>query len=169
MEQPKLKETDNKSRLTFTFQALLDHSPKQTSAVIAEGRTHVVVRLEAMWHVDLKALFLELQTHKGVVIYPPLQTQRSVSSNEASIPLHSATLRYRTPPTPDLPALSLSTRAYYRTPTSLRSLNIRYRLLSIKTQGLHCHFPPKRSLAHRMQSRGSVAASLMYTTELRAL
>lgn len=165
MEQPKLKETDNKSHLTFTFQPLLDHSPKQTSAVIAEGRTHVVVRLEAMWHVDLKALFLELQTHKGVVIYPPLQTQRSVSSNEAS----QCHYEVQIPSRPDLPALSPSTRAYYRTPTSLRSLNIRYRLLSIKTQGLHCHFPPKRSLAHRMQSRGSVAASLMYTTELRAL
>lgn len=62
------RETDIKSHLTFAFKALLDHSPKQTSTVITEGRTHVVVSLEAMWHVNLEALFLELQTNKGAII-----------------------------------------------------------------------------------------------------
>lgn len=74
------RQMDTKSGLTFTLEALFDHPPKKTSAVVAEGRAHVVVGLKTMWHVDLEALFLELQTHKRTIIYLPQQTQRSVTS-----------------------------------------------------------------------------------------
>lgn len=46
---------------TFTLEALLDDSPQEASAVVAEGGTHVVVGLEAVRHVDLEALLLELR------------------------------------------------------------------------------------------------------------
>jgi hypothetical protein len=45
---------------TFTLEALFDQAPQQTATVVTEGRTHVVVVLEAVWHVNLKALLLEL-------------------------------------------------------------------------------------------------------------
>lgn len=50
--------------LTFTLEALFDHSPQQTPTVVTEGRAHVVIGLEAMWHVNLKALLLKLQMYK---------------------------------------------------------------------------------------------------------
>lgn len=49
---------------TFTLEALFDHSPQQTPAVVAEGWAHVVMCLKAMWHVNLKALLLKLWMHK---------------------------------------------------------------------------------------------------------
>lgn len=36
--------------------------------MVTEGRAHVVVDLEAMWHVDLKALLLELWIYRAPVI-----------------------------------------------------------------------------------------------------
>lgn len=69
-----MRETnDNKRRglandPTFTFLSLSDHSPEQAAAVIAEGGAHVVVHLEAVRHVDLEALLLELHTHRATVI-----------------------------------------------------------------------------------------------------
>lgn len=52
-------------RFTFTFQALLVKTPEQAAAVVTEGGALVVVVLKAMWHVNLKALFLELQAHRN--------------------------------------------------------------------------------------------------------
>lgn len=46
---------------TFTLEALFDQTPQQTPTVVAESGTHVVVRLEAVRHVDFEALLLELQ------------------------------------------------------------------------------------------------------------
>lgn len=48
--------------------SLSDHSPEQAAAVVAEGGAHVVVHLEAVRHVDLEALLLELHTHRATVI-----------------------------------------------------------------------------------------------------
>lgn len=46
---------------------MFDHSPQQTSTVVTESGAHVVICLEAMWHVDLKALLLELQMNKETI------------------------------------------------------------------------------------------------------
>lgn len=48
---------------TFTLEALFDQTPQQTPTVVAESGTHVVVRLEAVRHVDFEALLLELDKH----------------------------------------------------------------------------------------------------------
>lgn len=45
---------------TFTFETLFDQTPQQTSTVVTESGTHVVVDLETVWHVNFKALLLEL-------------------------------------------------------------------------------------------------------------
>lgn len=56
-----------KHMCTFTFQALFDQTPQQTSAVVTESGAHVIVDLEAVWHVDLKALLLELREQTGLI------------------------------------------------------------------------------------------------------
>lgn len=45
---------------TFTLETLFDQTPQQTSTVVTEGGTHVVVGLETVWHVNFKALLLKL-------------------------------------------------------------------------------------------------------------
>lgn len=45
---------------TFTLEALSVETPQQAAAVVAERGASVVVVLEAMRHVDLEALLLEL-------------------------------------------------------------------------------------------------------------
>lgn len=62
----KTKLTKNKHvRLTFTFKALSVETPQQTATVVTECGALVVIVLEAMRHINLKALFLELQTHRN--------------------------------------------------------------------------------------------------------
>lgn len=68
---------------TFTLEALFDQTPQQTPTVVTEGGTHVVVRLEAVRHVDFKALFLELQG----------QTQTQPSARTLSSPICPCCLR----------------------------------------------------------------------------
>lgn len=51
-------------RLTFTFKALSVETPQQTATVVTERGALVVIVLEAMRHINLKAFFLELQTHR---------------------------------------------------------------------------------------------------------
>lgn len=53
---------------TFTLEALFNQTPQQTSTVVTEGGTHVVVVLETMWHINLKAFLLELWGQMGFVI-----------------------------------------------------------------------------------------------------
>lgn len=55
-------EKQKKCEPTFTLEALSVQAPQQTAAVVAEGGTLVVVGLEAMRHVNLEALLLELRT-----------------------------------------------------------------------------------------------------------
>lgn len=55
-------------RLTFTLEALLDYSPQEASAVVAEGGAHVVVGLEAVWHVDFETLLLELRGQTWFIV-----------------------------------------------------------------------------------------------------
>lgn len=55
-------------RLTFTLEALLDYSPQEASAVVAEGGAHVVVGLEAVWHVDFETLLLELRGQTRFIV-----------------------------------------------------------------------------------------------------
>lgn len=52
---------------TFTLQALFDKTPQHTPTVVAEGGTHVVVALEAMRHIDVEALLLELREQTGFI------------------------------------------------------------------------------------------------------
>lgn len=53
---------------TFTLEALFDYTPQQTSTVVAEGGTHVVVGLETVRHVNFEALLLELQGQTRFII-----------------------------------------------------------------------------------------------------
>ena len=57
---------------TFTFKALFVETPQQTATVFTEGGALVVIVLEAMRHINLEALFLELQTHRN-----PLNPQKA--------------------------------------------------------------------------------------------
>lgn len=57
-------------RLTVTFEALFIETPQHTATVVTEGGAPVVVTLEAMWHVNLEALFLKL--HVKHIKQPPL-------------------------------------------------------------------------------------------------
>lgn len=70
---------------TFTLEALFDQTPQQTPTMVTEGGTHVVVRLEAVRHVDFKALLLELQG----------QTQTHPSARTLSSPVCPCCLRCR--------------------------------------------------------------------------
>ena len=54
-------------RFTSTFKALLVEAPQQTATVVTECGALVVVVLEAMWHVNLETLLLELQTHRTLL------------------------------------------------------------------------------------------------------
>ena len=45
---------------TFTFEPLFHQAPQQAATVVTEGGAHVVVVLEAVRHVNLEALLLEL-------------------------------------------------------------------------------------------------------------
>lgn len=47
--------------LTLTFEPLAGQAPQQGAAVFTEGGTLVVVHLEPVRHVDLKALLVNLQ------------------------------------------------------------------------------------------------------------
>lgn len=51
--------------LTFTFKALSVQTPQQTATVVTERGALVVIVLEAMGHVNLEALFLELQAYRN--------------------------------------------------------------------------------------------------------
>lgn len=53
---------------TFTLQALFDDAPQQTSTVVTEGGTHVVVDLKTVRHVNLKTFLLELREQRVVVV-----------------------------------------------------------------------------------------------------
>jgi len=53
-----------KRHFTFTFEALLVEAPEQTATVVTESGALVVMLLEAMRHVDLEALLLELQARR---------------------------------------------------------------------------------------------------------
>lgn len=53
-------------RLTFTFKALFDKTPQQTTTMVTECGALVVIALEAMRHINLEALFLELRTQKSI-------------------------------------------------------------------------------------------------------
>lgn len=48
--------------LTFTLEPLPDQPPEQAATVVTEGGAHVVVDSEAVRHVDVEALLLELST-----------------------------------------------------------------------------------------------------------
>lgn len=56
--------TQSYPHCTFALQALFDETPQQTSTVVAEGGTHVVVDLETVRHVNFKALLLELREQR---------------------------------------------------------------------------------------------------------
>ena len=61
---PDLKPNPNpnlNTPLTFTLEPLPHQPPQHLSTVVTEGGAHVVVGLEAVRHVDFKALLLELR------------------------------------------------------------------------------------------------------------
>lgn len=66
-KKKKKKLSNEHIRRTFTFKALSVETPQQTATVVTECGAFVVIVLEAMWHINLEALFLELQTHKNPV------------------------------------------------------------------------------------------------------
>lgn len=72
--------------LTFTLEALLDQPPEQAATVVTEGGAHVVVDSEAVGHVDVEPLLLELSTatrispHPAEMDLPPPCTHPSHSS-----------------------------------------------------------------------------------------
>jgi len=49
-------------QMTLTFESLTEQSIEHRSAVLAEGRRHVVVDLEAMWNVDVESFRQHLFT-----------------------------------------------------------------------------------------------------------
>lgn len=59
------KKTNELIVLTFTFKALSVETPQQAATVVTERGALVVIVLEAMRHINIEALFLELQTHRG--------------------------------------------------------------------------------------------------------
>lgn len=72
---------------TFTLEALFDKTPQQTSTVVAEGGTHVVVGLKTVRHVNFKALLLELRRQTEFIISMTDPWQRN--SNQWPVILHS--------------------------------------------------------------------------------
>lgn len=56
-------------RLTFTFKALSVETPQQTTTVVTECGALVVVVFEAMRHINLETLFLELKNTQKYINY----------------------------------------------------------------------------------------------------
>lgn len=74
--------------LTFTLEALLDQPPEQAATVVTEGGAHVVVDSEAVGHVDVEPLLLELSTATRISPQPgPLTQQGGGSATTLHPPL----------------------------------------------------------------------------------
>lgn len=71
----KQRELSSVLLLTFTLEALLDQPPEQAATVVTEGGAHVVVDSEAVGHVDVEPLLLELSTATRVSPQPGPLTQ----------------------------------------------------------------------------------------------
>lgn len=65
MRKTNIKSDTVEQKLTSTFKALLVETPQHATTMLTECGALVVIEFEAMWHINLKALFLELQIEIG--------------------------------------------------------------------------------------------------------